>query len=177
MKIKETLIDDCFLIEPMVHADDRGFFLETYQKQRYFDYANIQYEFVQDNHSSSSCGVLRGLHFQKKNPQGKLVRCIHGNIFDVAVDLRPDSQTFKQWFGVNLSSSNYLQLWVPPGLAHGFLVTSNYAEVEYKCTEYYDPKSEESLLWNDPDIAIKWPNVKPILSAKDKEGKLFSELF
>ena len=177
MKVKETSIDDCLLIEPKVYADDRGFFLETYQKQRYCDYANIPFEFVQDNHSSSSCGVLRGLHFQKKNSQGKLVRCIHGNIFDVAVDLRPDSQTFKQWFGVNLSSSNYLQLWIPPGLAHGFLVTSNYAEVEYKCTEYYDPKNEESLLWNDPDIAIKWPNASPILSAKDKEGKLFSELF
>ena len=177
MKIKKTKIKDCFLIKPEVHSDDRGFFLETYQKQRYFDCANIPYEFLQDNHSASSMGVLRGLHFQKKNPQGKLVRCVYGNIYDVVVDLRPDSKTFKQWFSVNLSSTNYLQLWVPPGLAHGFLVTSDHAEVEYKCTQYYDSESEESLLWNDPDIAIKWPNDKPILSPKDNQGKLFSEIF
>tara|TARA_Y100000385_G_C13017411_1_gene604520 strand:+ start:532 stop:1065 length:534 start_codon:yes stop_codon:yes gene_type:complete len=177
MKIEKTLINDCLLIQPKVHTDERGFFLETYQKQRYSDEVNISFDFVQDNHSASSYGVLRGLHFQKNKPQGKLVRCVNGNIFDVAVDIRPYSKTFKRWFGVNLSASNYLQLWVPPGLAHGFLVTSDYAEVEYKCTEFFDPEDEESLLWNDPDIGIEWPNNKPILSTKDLEGKLFSELF
>ena len=177
MKIKNTDIEDCYIIHPEIHKDKRGFFFESFQKERYENNLKINQNFVQDNHSSSVKGVLRGLHFQTKRPQGKLVRCIKGCIYDVVVDLRPDSKSFKKWIGVTLSYENALQLWVPPGLAHGFFVTSDIADIEYKCTEYYDPLSEQTLLWNDPEIKIKWPNKKPILSEKDKSGKKLSELF
>ena len=177
MKIIDTKIADVKIIEPKVFGDERGFFLETFQKERYLSALNIDGDFVQDNHSRSSKGVLRGLHFQRENPQGKLVRVVRGEVFDVAVDIRPESPTFKQWVGVYLSEENKTQFWIPPGLAHGFVVISDFADFEYKCTNYYDPSSEGCLLWNDPEIGIKWPITEPLLSAKDVQGSLLSELF
>ncbi|MDE1185042.1 MAG: dTDP-4-dehydrorhamnose 3,5-epimerase [Pantoea sp.] len=176
MKIIDTKIADVKIIEPKVFGDERGFFLETFQKERYLSALNIEGDFVQDNHSRSSKGVLRGLHFQRENPQGKLVRVVRGEVFDVAVDIRPESPTFKQWVGVYLSEENKTQFWIPPGLAHGFVVISDFADFEYKCTNYYDPGSEGCLLWNDPEIGIEWPITEPLLSAKDIQGKLLSEL-
>ncbi|MDF7659526.1 dTDP-4-dehydrorhamnose 3,5-epimerase [Erwiniaceae bacterium L1_54_6] len=176
MKIIDTKIADVKIIEPKVFGDERGFFLETFQKERYLSALNIEGDFVQDNHSRSSKGVLRGLHFQRENPQGKLVRVVRGEVFDVAVDIRPESPTFKQWVGVYLSEENKTQFWIPPGLAHGFVVISDFADFEYKCTNYYDPSSEGCLLWNDPEIGIEWPMESPLLSEKDKCGKLLSEL-
>ncbi|MDO6405261.1 dTDP-4-dehydrorhamnose 3,5-epimerase [Pantoea phytobeneficialis] len=176
MKIIDTKIADVKIIEPKIFGDERGFFLETYQKERYLSALNINGDFVQDNHSRSSKGVLRGLHFQRENPQGKLVRVVRGEVFDVAVDIRPDSPTFKQWVGVYLSEENKTQFWIPPGLAHGFVVVSEFADFEYKCTNYYDPTSEGCLLWNDPAVGIEWPIDAPLLSEKDKCGKLLSEL-
>ncbi|WP_416412101.1 dTDP-4-dehydrorhamnose 3,5-epimerase [Pantoea sp. App145] len=176
MKIIDTKIADVKIIEPKVFGDERGFFLETFQKERYLSALNIEGDFVQDNHSRSSKGVLRGLHFQRENPQGKLVRVVRGEVFDVAVDIRPESPTFKQWVGVYLSEENKTQFWIPPGLAHGFVVISDFADFEYKCTNYYDPGSEGCLLWNDPEIGIEWPMESPLLSEKDKCGKLLSEL-
>ena len=168
MKIVKTLLNDCVIIEPKVFGDSRGFFLETFQAERYAEIANITQPFVQDNHSRSGKGVLRGLHFQIKNPQGKLVRVVRGEVFDVAVDLRPDSSTFGQWEGVLLSEENKRQFWVPPGFAHGFVVTSDTADFEYKCTDYYDPSDEGSIAWNDPDLAITWPqDLEVKLSEKD----------
>lgn len=176
MKIIPTAITDVFIIEPKVFGDDRGFFLETFQAKRYQEEAGITQPFVQDNYSRSSAGVLRGLHFQKTKPQGKLVRVTQGEVFDVAVDIRKNSPTYGQWVGAHLSGDNKHQLWIPPGLAHGFLVLSDTADFEYKCTDYYDPSDEDSLLWNDPCIAIQWPTDTPILSKKDRVGKRLSEL-
>ncbi|HGZ2324742.1 TPA: dTDP-4-dehydrorhamnose 3,5-epimerase, partial [Shigella boydii] len=163
-------------IEPVVYGDNRGFFLEVYQKQRYQNLLNIEFDFVQDNYSRSSKNVLRGLHFQKTKPQGKLVRVVRGEVFDVAVDIRKESPNYGQWIGVLLSEMNKKQFWVPPGFAHGFVVLSEMADFEYKCTEYYDPEDECCLLWNDPELNIQWPLSNPILSDKDMKGCLLKEL-
>ncbi|MCS2171726.1 dTDP-4-dehydrorhamnose 3,5-epimerase [Scandinavium sp. TWS1a] len=177
MKVIDTKIHDVKIIEPKVFGDNRGFFLETFQQNRYQSELNIGHDFVQDNHSRSSKGVLRGLHFQTENPQGKLVRVVRGEVLDVAVDIRKDSPTFGVWESVILSEDNKKQFWIPPGLAHGFIVLSDIADFEYKCTQYYDPTSEQCLLWNDPFLNIDWLLDHPILSEKDKVGKKFSELF
>lgn len=177
MIVHDTRVVGVKLIEPKVFGDQRGFFLETFNSARYCELLNINFDFVQDNHSRSSQGVLRGLHFQTARPQGKLVRCVRGEVYDVVVDIRPESSTFKQWVGVYLSEDNKNQLWVPPGLAHGFVVISEFADFEYKCTDYYDPQNEGCLIWNDADIGVEWPVENPLLSAKDKLGKRFSELF
>jgi len=176
MNIIDTKIKDAVIIEPLVFGDSRGFFLETFQAQRYLDQAGIELPFVQDNHSRSAKGVLRGLHYQKTKPQGKLVRVVRGEVFDVGVDLRKRSPTFGCWQGVWLSEDNHRQLWLPPGLAHGFIVTSESADFEYKCSDYYDPEDEGCLIWNDPDVGIEWPLVNPLLSDKDKAGLSFKEL-
>ena len=177
MQVLDTKIKDVKIIQPKVFGDARGFFLETFEKNRYRDMMNLDLDFVQDNHSRSSKGVLRGLHFQKHNPQGKLVRVVRGTVFDVAVDIRKDSPTFGEWQGVILSEDNKTQFWIPPGLAHGFVVISDIADFEYKCTDYYTPENERCLIWNDPDIGIDWPIDKPLLSEKDKAGKRLTELF
>lgn len=177
MRVIETQVAGVKLIEPKVFGDHRGFFIETFRKSRYQELLGIDAEFVQDNHSRSSRGVLRGLHFQTAKPQGKLVRCVRGEVYDVVVDIRPDSPTFKKWVGVYLSEDNKNQLWVPPGLAHGFVVVSDSADFEYKCTDYYDPSNEGCLLWNDPEVGVDWPVSEPLLSPKDLQGKLFRELF
>ena len=171
-----TGIEDLFVIEPTVFGDDRGYFMETWNEP---DFAEIglPYTFVQDNQSKSKKGVLRGLHFQRTNPQGKLVRVISGEVFDVAVDLRKDSATFGKWYGVTLSAANKKQFYVPEGFAHGFLVTSETAEFVYKCTRLYDPKDEGGLLWNDPEIGIIWPDLgiaDYIMSDRDKKLPSFS---
>lgn len=176
MKVVATKLQDCVIIEPKVFGDERGFFLETFQADRYRELAGIDLPFVQDNHSRSTKGVLRGLHFQKTKPQGKLVRVVRGEVYDVAVDLRPDSPSYGQWEGVVLSEENKHQFWVPPGFAHGFFVLSDVADFEYKCTDYYDPSDEGSLMWNDPDLAVDWPDRKPQLSEKDSTAPRFSEL-
>jgi len=170
MNVAETYIDGLKVIDPVVYGDDRGFFLETYHAEKYKTILGESVGFVQDNHSFSKKGTLRGMHFQKKNPQGKLVRVITGEVFDVALDLRKGSRTFGKWFGLKLSGENKLQLWVPPGFAHGFQVLSENAHFEYKCSDYYRPDDEACLLWNDPDADIKWPLNSPILSDKDKSG-------
>lgn len=175
MKIIKTKLQDCIIIEPKVFGDERGFFLETFQEERYFN-AGIKERFVQDNRSKSSRGVLRGLHFQKLKQQGKLVSVTHGEVFDVAVDLRPDSETFGQHESVILSGENKLQFYVPPGFAHGFCVLSESADFQYKCTDYYDPSDESGLLWSDPAINIEWPIVTPLLSDKDRIQPLLSEI-
>lgn len=176
MKISPTLIPEALLIEPKVFEDKRGFFFESFQKQQFAE-AGIVYDFVQDNHSKSQQGTLRGLHYQIKQAQGKLVRVVHGEIFDVAVDIRRGSSTFGQWVGDYLSADNKRMLWVPPGFAHGFYVTSPKAEVLYKATDYYAPQWERTIAWNDPDINIKWPlnGTTPILSIKDQAGSLLKE--
>ncbi|TDO95994.1 dTDP-4-dehydrorhamnose 3,5-epimerase [Marinomonas balearica] len=169
MNIIKTSIADAVIIEPKVFGDERGFFLETFQAERYADVVGIDLPFVQDNHSRSCKNVLRGLHFQKSKPQGKLVRVVRGEVFDVAVDIRKGSSTYGQWAGVCLSENNKRQFWVPPGLAHGFVVLSEVADFEYKCTDYYDPSDEGALIWDDPDVGIKWPEgIEPILSTKDQ---------
>jgi len=177
VNVVDTKIIGVKIIEPKIFGDSRGFFLETFEKKRYQEMLKIDLDFVQDNHSRSSKNVLRGLHFQTSNPQGKLVRVVRGEVFDVAVDIRPDSPTFGQWEGVLLNEENKTQFWIPPGLAHGFVVLSNIADFEYKCTDYYNPANEGCLLWNDPDIGISWPGESPLLSEKDKLGKTFKELF
>lgn len=170
----ETKIKGVYIIEPKIFGDNRGYFLETYKK-RDFDEAGLQYDFVQDNQSSSRRGVLRGLHFQKTHPQAKLVRVLAGEVFDVAVDLRKDSETYGQWVGVLLSGENKMQFMIPRGFAHGFVVVSEYAEFAYKCDDYYHPEDEGGLLWNDPDIAISWPEVgEIILSEKDRRNPTLS---
>ncbi|MCZ4060744.1 dTDP-4-dehydrorhamnose 3,5-epimerase [Pantoea sp. LMR881] len=177
MKVIETKIPDVKIIEPSVFGDERGFFMETWQQKK-FEELVCPRQFVQDNHSKSSKGILRGLHYQTENTQGKLVRVVSGEVFDVAVDMRQSSSTFGQWVGVFLSADNKRQLWVPEGFAHGFLVTSDSAEFVYKCTDYYNPKAEHSLLWNDATIGIEWPlaeGVQPLLSAKDMEGLSFQK--
>lgn len=167
MKIVKTRLNDCVIIEPKVFGDERGFFLETFHTSRYADLIGISLPFVQDNHSRSSKNVLRGLHFQKTKPQGKLVRVVRGEVFDVAVDVRKDSNTFGHWEGVILSEENKKQFWIPPGFAHGFVVLSEIADFEYKCTDYYDSSDEGSILWSDIDLGINWPLEDPILSDKD----------
>lgn len=176
MKIVKTKLKDCLVIEPRVFGDQRGFFLESFNVARYADLAGIHLPFVQDNHSRSSAGVLRGLHFQKLKPQGKLVRVVRGEVFDVAVDLRRESKTFGQWDSVILSETNRKQFWIPPGFAHGFLVLSEIADFEYKCTEYYNPDDEGCLLWSDPQLNIDWPLRSPVLSEKDACAQSLSEL-
>ena len=176
MNVVKTKLIDCVIIEPKIFGDERGFFLETFQAERYAELAGITLPFVQDNHSRSSKGVLRGLHFQKTKPQGKLVRVVQGEVFDVTVDIRQGSLTFGQWEAVILSEQNKTQLWVPPGFAHGFIVLSNTADFEYKCTDYYDPSDEGSVLWNDPDLDIPWPIVTPILSNKDASADRLVDL-
>ena len=171
MKVTQTKLKDCVIIEPKVFGDERGFFLETFQAERYAAQVGITLPFVQDNHSRSSKGVLRGLHFQIKKPQGKLVRVVKGEVYDVAVDIREGSATFGQWEAVILSEENKIQFWVPPGFAHGFLVLSETADFEYKCTDYYDTSDEGSILWNDPDLNIPWPIDDPNLSDKDVKAE------
>jgi dTDP-4-dehydrorhamnose 3,5-epimerase len=167
MRVVETTLAGVLVVEPRVFQDARGFFLETYHAQRYAA-AGLDVTFVQDNHSRSRRGTLRGLHFQVAQPQGKLVRVIEGTIWDVAVDIRPDSPTFGQHVGVELSAENFRQIYVPPGFAHGFCVTTEVAQVEYKCTAYYDPADERGIAWNDPRLAIPWPVADPVLSARDQ---------
>jgi len=176
MNVIQTKLKDCVIIEPKVFGDERGFFLETFQAYRYADVVGINFPFVQDNHSRSSKGVLRGLHFQKTKPQGKLVRVVRGVVYDVAVDIRQGSPTFCQWEAVVLSEENKTQLWVPPGFAHGFVVLSESADFEYKCTDFYDSSDEGSILWSDPDLGIKWPVQNPIVSAKDAVAKKLADL-
>ncbi len=178
MNIVETDIADVLLFEPKVFADERGFFMETF-RQSYFDELDLNFSFVQDNHSASQKGVLRGLHYQIRNPQGKLVRVIRGEIYDVAVDIREGSSTFGQYVAETLSEQNRKMLWVPPGFAHGFCVTSDQAEIVYKSTDYYAPNSERVLMWNDPEIGIAWPlesGERPILSLKDQQGKPLKDI-
>ena len=176
MKISHSKLKGCVIIEPSVFGDERGFFLETFQAVRYEQEAGIDLPFVQDNHSRSARGVLRGLHFQKTKPQGKLVRVVRGEVYDVAVDIREGSATFGEWEGVILSEDNKKQFWVPPGFAHGFVVLSDTADFEYKCTDYYDPSDEGSILWSDPDLNIPWPIANPVLSTKDKSAKRLVDL-
>ncbi|MBF7993288.1 dTDP-4-dehydrorhamnose 3,5-epimerase [Rahnella laticis] len=176
MKVLNTKIDGVKIIQPKIFGDERGFFLETFELNRYREMLEIDLNFVQDNHSRSGKNVLRGLHFQKHNPQGKLVRVVRGAVFDVAVDIRPGSATFGQWEGIILSEENKTQFWIPPGLAHGFAVLTDIADFEYKCTDYYTPKNEGCLLWNDPEVGIEWPDITPILSEKDRDGLLLKNL-
>ncbi|WP_435235703.1 dTDP-4-dehydrorhamnose 3,5-epimerase [Psychromonas sp. PT13] len=181
MNVIHTNIPDVKIIEPRVFGDERGFFLETFQINRYKELVGIDLPFVQDNHSRSSKGVLRGLHFQKTKPQGKLVRVVMGKVFDVAVDVRKDSVTYGKWEGVILSEDNKRQFWIPPGFAHGFVVLSEFADFEYKCTDFYDPSDEGSLKWDDSDIGIEWPLTNEELrslqlSGKDKIATAFKDL-
>jgi dTDP-4-dehydrorhamnose 3,5-epimerase len=177
MNVIKTTIDGAVIIEPKVFGDERGFFLETFQAERYKELAGINLPFVQDNHSRSGKNVLRGLHFQKTKPQGKLVRVVCGEVFDVVVDIRKNSPTYGLWAGAMLSEENKRQFWVPPGLAHGFVVLSDVADFEYKCTDYYDPTDEGCLMWNDPTVDIEWPEgIEPILSTKDQDGLALGEL-
>lgn len=176
MKIIDTKIPDVKIIEPAVFGDERGFFMETWQHKK-FEELVAKRTFVQDNHSKSKKGILRGLHYQTENTQGKLVRVVSGEVFDVAVDIRKGSPTFGQWVGEYLSAENKRQLWVPEGFAHGFYVTSDEAEFVYKCTDYYKPDSEESILWSDDDLGINWPiTTPPICSQKDQISLTFKEI-
>ena len=166
MRFEPTAIPDVIRVEPRIFRDARGFFLESYHEAK-FSEGGVRARFVQDNHSRSARGTLRGLHMQLSFAQGKLVRCTAGEIFDVAVDVRRGSRTFGQWVGETLSAENFRQLWVPPGFLHGFCVTSETAEIEYKCTEPYHPEDELGVAWNDPDLGIRWPIATPLLSARD----------
>jgi dTDP-4-dehydrorhamnose 3,5-epimerase len=174
LKIIETGLPGVLVIEPKVFGDTRGFFLETYRGD-FFKDAGIPDHFVQDNHSRSSKGVLRGLHYQLTQPQGKLVRVARGQAFDVAVDVRPGSPTFGQWYGTTLDEESMRMMYVPPGFAHGFLVLSEIADFIYKCTDYYHPESEQGILWNDPNIGIKWPLSDVALSTKDLQNRVLSD--
>ena len=177
MKFLSTEIKQVLIIEPKVYEDERGFFMETFRANLLAE-NGIPYQFIQDNHSGSKKNILRGLHYQIRHPQGKLVRAIRGEIFDVAVDLRRSSVTFGQWVGVTLSEVNKKMLWIPPGFAHGYYVLSDWAEIVYKATDYYAPESDRSIVWNDPDIAINWPIpscTEPLLSEKDRLGKRLKE--
>jgi len=167
MKMIETRLPGVLIIEPKVFGDARGFFLETWNRERYQAAGFPDVVFVQDNHSRSQKGVLRGLHFQLNHPQGKLVQVATGAVFDVAVDVCPESPTYSQWVGTELSEDNHRQLWIPPGYAHGFCVLSEVADFQYKCTEFYHPEDESGVLWNDPDIGIGWPILESLLSQKD----------
>ena len=167
MNVIETKLSGVVIIEPKVFGDHRGFFLETFQADRYREQAGIDQPFVQDNHSRSSQGVLRGLHYQITKPQGKLVRVVRGEVLDVAADIDPNSPTYGQYEAVILSEDNHRQFWVPPGYAHGFVVLSDVADFEYKCTDYYDPSDEGGVIWNDPELGIDWKIDQPKLSEKD----------
>lgn len=170
MRSLPTTLPGVLLLEPKVFRDERGFFLETYH-QRKFEEVGIAHTFVQDNHSMSAHGILRGLHAQRSQPQGKLVRATEGEVFDVAVDIRPGSPSYLQWFGTKLSSENFHQLWIPPGFAHGFCVLSERAQVQYKCTELYQPDDEITIRWDDPRIGIEWPITDPQLSTRDRRAE------
>ena len=172
-----TELPQVLLLQPRVFADERGFFFESFNQREFNQATGLDLVFVQDNHSKSMKRTLRGLHYQFNQPQGKLVQATVGEVFDVAVDLRRSSKTFGQWYGVVLSSENKRMLWVPPGFAHGFMVLSESAEFQYKCTDYYAPEDEHGILWNDPDLAIDWPLAagEPILSAKDSQAKSFKD--
>ncbi len=177
MNIVRTVIPDVVIIEPQVFGDERGFFMETFHVEK-FASAGIKVSCVQDNHSLSAKGVLRGLHYQIKQPQGKLIRVVAGEVFDVAVDIRRSSSTFGKWVGEYLSAENKKLMWIPPGFAHGFLVLSDQAEFVYKCTDFYAPEYERSISWNDPEIGIEWPlkdGQKPLLSEKDEKGLLLKD--
>ena len=178
MKVTATSVADVLIIEPKVFGDERGFFFESFNQRAFNAATGTALTFVQDNHSRSAKGVLRGLHYQVVQPQGKLVRVVRGSVFDVAVDIRPESPTFGKWFGLELSEHNHLQLWVPPGLAHGFLVLSDSADFLYKTTDYYAPAQERCIAWNDRELAIDWPlnGAAPTLSAKDAAGQPFANL-
>ncbi|HNP60490.1 MAG TPA: dTDP-4-dehydrorhamnose 3,5-epimerase [Nitrospirales bacterium] len=175
MKFLPTSLTEVLIVEPDVYRDPRGWFLETYHLQKYQE-AGIPLPFVQDNCSSSVRGTLRGLHLQRTRPQGKLIRVIRGEIFDVAVDIRKGSPTFASWVGVNLTAEDFKQIYIPPGFAHGFCVLSDVAEVEYKCTDVYAPGGEVTIRWDDPRIGIQWPIERPLLSTKDAAGQLLDDL-
>jgi len=175
MKVIETPLNDVFIVEPKIFGDDRGFFFESFNLNKFRELTGVSDEFVQDNHSKSQQSVLRGLHYQTQQTQGKLVRVIEGEIYDAVIDLRQKSSTFGQSFGLLLNAKQHQQLWVPKGFAHGFVVTSQEAQVLYKTTDYYAPEYEQSIIWNDKDLDIPWPlnGISPLLSAKDKEGHSF----
>jgi dTDP-4-dehydrorhamnose 3,5-epimerase len=177
MKVTPTTIPDVLVIEPKVFGDARGFFYESFNQKAFNEATGLSLNFVQDNHSRSTKGVLRGLHYQIQQPQGKLVRVVRGAVFDVAVDIRKGSVTFGKWVGMELSQDNHKQLWIPAGFAHGFLVTSDSAEFLYKTTDYYAPEHERCIAWNDPAIGIDWPltTTQPSLSAKDQQGLALRE--
>ncbi len=177
MELIPTKIEGLFIVEPRVFGDDRGFFLESWNRAT-FTQLGLNLDFVQDNHSRSAKGVLRGLHYQQPNPQGKLVRVVSGRAWDVAVDLRAGSSTYAQWVGVELSAENKRMFWVPPGFAHGFVSLENGTDFLYKCTAFYDPANEHTLAWDDPSVGIDWPleEIEPELSAKDKLGKSLSQV-
>ncbi len=176
MKVTPTTIPEVLIIEPKVFGDARGFFYESFNQKAFNQATNTEYQFVQDNHSRSTKGVLRGLHYQIQQPQGKLVRVVSGSVFDVAVDIRRASPTFGRWVGMELSEENHKQLWIPAGFAHGFMVTSDSAEFLYKTTDYYAPEHERCIAWDDPALGIQWPlTASPSLSAKDQQGLALSE--
>ena len=176
MKFIPQKIPDVILIKPTLLEDSRGYFVESFRQDLFEIAVGSKIDFIQENESKSKKGVLRGLHFQKTRPQGKLVRVVSGEVYDVAVDIRKDSQTFGRWHGVILSESNKRQFWVPPGFAHGFVVLSEIADFEYKCTDYYDPSDEGSIFWNDADLDIKWPVKNPLVSEKDAAADKFSSI-
>ena len=176
MEVIQTDLPGVLILKPRIFSDDRGFFMESFNRRTWQQATGLDFEFVQDNHSSSAQGVLRGLHYQVRRPQGKLVRVVAGEVFDVAVDVRRSSPTFGSWTGVNLSAENKLQIWIPPGFAHGFLVLSEQADFLYKTTDFYMPEHERTIIWNDPDLNISWPpTVTPELSAKDGAAPLFRD--
>lgn len=176
MKVIRTAIEDVLIIEPQVFGDERGFFLESYNEKRWQEMTGLTKPFVQDNHSRSGKGVLRGIHYQIKQPQGKLVRVVSGEVFDVAVDLRKNSETFGNWVSVLLTAENKKQLWIPEGFGHGFLVVSENADFLYKTTDYYSPENERCIVWNDEQLNINWPqDIEPQLSAKDAAGVRFAD--
>jgi len=177
MNVIATPLEGLLVLEPRVFGDDRGFFYESFNARRFAELTGVTLPFVQDNHSRSAKGVLRGLHYQIQQAQGKLVRATAGSVFDVAVDLRKSSPTFGQWYGIELSAENKKQMWIPPGFAHGFVVTSDAAEFLYKTTDYWAPEHERSVLWNDPAIGIQWPalDAAPLLSAKDQAAVLLAD--
>jgi dTDP-4-dehydrorhamnose 3,5-epimerase len=178
MQVTRTDIPDVLILEPKLFGDARGFFLESYNQRSFQEATGLTVDFVQDNHSRSRKGVLRGLHYQVQQPQGKLVRVVRGAVFDVAVDIRVGSPTFGRWVGVELSEDNHRQLWIPPGLAHGFVVLTDVADFLYKTTDYYAPAHERCLMWNDPEVGIAWPDLgePPLLSAKDQQGHALKDL-
>lgn len=176
MKVIPSTIPDVLILEPIVYGDERGFFFESYNEKVLAEVAGISAHFIQDNHSRSEKNVLRGLHYQIKQPQGKLVRVVAGEVFDVAVDIRKSSPTFGKWAGFKLSAENKRMAWIPPGFAHGFLVLSDYAEFLYKTTDYWAPEHERCIAWNDPDLDVLWPlSCVPVLSAKDTQGARLSD--